>query len=300
VPRYETFDVLDESQHVAFLCREASHLNIKSVVSSNKLFEAINLFNKSVQVLENELLDPGLMSEPFKSVLESYFASLDKYRLLTFGQQIVRTVAALDEPEVVAEIHKSLKHLIVDEYQDVNPAQEELIRKLVAGGACLTVVGDDDQAIYQWRGSTVRNIISFTERYEGVNTFVLDVNRRSLPDIIGTAARFSRTIIDRLEKEMKPSRSSDDVHDEEQIVSWVCDTEQEEAHEIARLIANLNSSGLPLGRDGAIEVIRQGINTYPIPRATFFNLNGSMADVCPGGEKLDVGRDVCIVACLPE
>jgi DNA helicase II / ATP-dependent DNA helicase PcrA len=260
VPRYETFDVLDESQHVAFLCREASYLNIKSVVSSNKLFEAINLFNKSVQVLENELLDPGLMSEPFNSVLESYFASLDKYRLLTFGQQIVRTVAALDEPEVVAEIHKSLKHLIVDEYQDVNPAQEELIRKLVAGGAHLTVVGDDDQAIYQWRGSTVRNIISFTERYEGVNTFVLDVNRRSLPDIIGTAARFSRTIIDRLEKEMKPSRSSDDVHDEEQIVSWVCDTEQEEAHQIARLIANLNSSGLPFSD---IAILARSRAAYP-------------------------------------
>ena len=61
VPRYETFDVLDESQHVAFLCREASHLNIKSVVASNKLFEAIDVFNKSVQVLENELLDPNVM-----------------------------------------------------------------------------------------------------------------------------------------------------------------------------------------------------------------------------------------------
>ncbi len=132
VPRYETFDVIDESQHVAFLCREASHLNIKSVVTSNKLFEAINIFNKSVQVLENELLDPNSMPEPFRTVLQSYLESLDKYRLLTFGQQIVRSVTALDDPAVAAEIHNSLKHLIVDEYQDVNPAQEELIRKMVA------------------------------------------------------------------------------------------------------------------------------------------------------------------------
>jgi len=73
VPRYETFDVLDESQHVAFLCREATHLNIKSLVSGNRLFEAIDLFNKSVQVLENELLDPTEMPEPFKTVLEIYF-----------------------------------------------------------------------------------------------------------------------------------------------------------------------------------------------------------------------------------
>ena len=260
VPRYETFDVLDESQHVAFLCREASHLNIKSVVSSNKLFEAINIFNKSVQVLENELLDPGLMADPFKSVLETYLASLDKYRLLTFGQQIVRAVRALDDPKVAAEIHKSLKHLIVDEYQDVNPAQEELVRRLVAGGAYLTVVGDDDQAIYQWRGSTVRNIISFTERYKDVKTFVLDVNRRSLPDIITTASSFSRTIIDRLEKEMKPWRSADDGHGVDQIVSWVCETEQEEAREISRLVANLNASGLPFSD---IAILARSRAAYP-------------------------------------
>lgn len=260
VPRYETFDVLDESQHVAFLCREASHLNIKSLVSGNKLFEAIDLFNNSVQVLENELLDPASMPDPFKSVLETYLASLDKYRLLTFGQQIVRSVAALDDPDVATEIHKSLKHLIVDEYQDVNPAQEELIRRLVAGGAYLTVVGDDDQAIYQWRGSTVRNIIAFTGRYDGVQTFMLDVNRRSLPDIITTAARFSLTIDDRLEKEMKPWRSAEDGHGQEQIVSWVCDTEQEEAAEIARLIANLNASGLPFSD---IAILARSRAAYP-------------------------------------
>ena len=260
VPRYETFDVLDESQHVAFLCREATHLNIKSVVASNKLFEAIDVFNKSVQVLENELLDVDDMPEPFKSVLEGYLESLDKYRLLTFGQQIVRSVYALDDPDVAAEIHKSLKHLIVDEYQDVNPAQEELIRKLVAGGAHLTVVGDDDQAIYQWRGSTVRNIISFTERHKDVKTFVLDVNRRSLPDIISTAARFSRTIVDRLDKEMKPWRSVEDGHGSDQIVSWVCETEQEEAHEIARLIANLNASGLPFSD---IAILARSRAAYP-------------------------------------
>ena len=277
VPRYETFDVLDESQHVAFLCRESSHLNVKSVVTSNKLFEAINIFNKSVQVLENELLDPNSMPEPFRTVLQSYLESLDKYRLLTFGQQIVRSVTALDDPAVAAEIHNSLKHLIVDEYQDVNPAQEELIRKLVAGGAHLTVVGDDDQAIYQWRGSTVRNIISFTERYEDVKTFVLDLNRRSLPDIIGTAARFSRTILDRLDKEMKPWRSAEDGHGVEQIVSWVHETEQEEASEIAKLIANLNAAGLPFSD---IAILARSRAAYPKILEELENLG---IPVQPGG-----------------
>ena len=260
VPRYETYDVLDESQHVAFLCREASHLKIKSLDENGKLYKSIGDFNRSVQVLENELLDPASMPDPFKSVLETYLESLDKYRLLTYGQQIVRSVAALNDSTVATEVHKSLKHLIVDEYQDVNPAQEELIRRLVSGGAHLTVVGDDDQAIYQWRGSTVRNIITFVERYDDVKTFVLDVNRRSLPDIIETAARFSLTIDDRLEKEMKPWRSSEDGHGEEQIVSWVGDAEQDEAREISRLIANLNASGLPFSD---IAILVRGKTAYP-------------------------------------
>jgi DNA helicase-2/ATP-dependent DNA helicase PcrA len=295
VPRYETYDVLDESQHVAFLCREASHLNIKSVVTSKKLFEAIDVFNKSVQVLENELLDPNSMPEPFKSVLNKYLESLDKYRLLTFGQQIVRSVSALDDSEVAKEIHKSLKYLIVDEYQDVNPAQEELIRKLVAGGAHLTVVGDDDQAIYQWRGSTVRNIISFSERYEEVKTFLLDVNRRSLPDIIGTATRFSKTIMDRLDKEMKPWRSADDGHNADQIVSWMCETEQEEAFEIARLIANLNASGLSFSD---IAILARSRAAYPRILEELASLG---IPVQPGGrsglfeqpEARSVGRLIC-------
>lgn len=295
VPRYETFDVLDESQHVAFLCREASHLNIKSLVPGNKLFNAIDLFNKSVQVLENELLDPASMPEPFKSVLETYLVSLDKYRLLTFGQQIVRSVAALEDPAVASEIHNSLKHLIVDEYQDVNPAQEELIRRLVEGGAYLTVVGDDDQAIYQWRGSTVRNIIAFDERYDNVQTFVLDVNRRSLPDIITTASRFSRSIGDRLDKEMKPWRATEDGHSEEQIVSWVCDTEQEEAAEIARLIANLNASGLPYND---IAILARSRAAYP---KILEELTARGIPVQPGGrsglfeqpEARCIGRMIC-------
>ncbi len=295
VPRYETYDVLDESQHVAFLCREANHLNIRQLVRGNKLFEAIELFKKSVQVIENELLDPLSMPDPFKTVLLDYLKALDRYRLLTFGQQIAQTILALDHPEVVAEIHHRLKHLIVDEYQDVNPAQEELIHRLVAGGAHLTVVGDDDQAIYQWRGSTVQNIIRFSERYSDVATFILNVNRRSLPDIVTTAARFASTINDRLDKEMQPWRSRRDGHEEEQIVAWAQETEQEEAHEIARLISNLNAAGLPF-RD--IAVLARSRAAYPRIMQELEDLG---IPVQPGGrsglfeqsEARCVGRMIC-------
>ena len=65
----------------------------------------------------------------------------------------------------------------------------------------LCVVGDDDQAIYQWRGSDVRNIVEFTDRYPGVRTFTITVNRRSRPHIVA-AASFASSIPGRLDKEM--------------------------------------------------------------------------------------------------
>ena len=67
-----------------------------------------------------------------------------------------------------AHVERDLRYLVVDEYQDVNPLQERLIRGLTQFGANLCVVGDDDQTIYQWRGSEVSNIVTFADRYDGV------------------------------------------------------------------------------------------------------------------------------------
>ena len=89
-------------------------------------------------------------------------------------------------------MHATLRHLIVDEYQDVNPAQERLIELLARPAVELCVVGDDDQAIYQWRGSDVGNIVGFATRYPGVRTFTITENRRSRPHIVAAAAAFAR------------------------------------------------------------------------------------------------------------
>jgi DNA helicase II / ATP-dependent DNA helicase PcrA len=135
VPRYETYDVLDDNQLTAFLSREANRLEIRQLDSGNRLFASIEAFLKGVDVVENELLDPATMPDPFGAVLRSYYATLDRYRLLTYGQQVVRAVRELERPELAAEIHAVLRHLIVDEYQDVNPVQERLIERLAAGRA---------------------------------------------------------------------------------------------------------------------------------------------------------------------
>ena len=72
-----------------------------------------------------------------------------------------------------------MRYVIVDEYQDINPIQERLIRGLTQYGAGLYVVGDDDQTIYQWRGGAVENILTFENRYPDVKRITLNENFRS-------------------------------------------------------------------------------------------------------------------------
>ena len=259
VPRYETYDVLDENQLTALLSREATRLQLKQLDPQNRTFASIAAFLKGVDVVENELLEPATMPDPFGSVLRSYYETLERYRLLTYGQQIARAVGELQRPELAAELHGSLRHLIVDEYQDVNPAQERLIRLLTGPEVELCVVGDDQQAVYQWRGSDVSNILRFAERYPSVATFEITTNRRSRPQIIDVANGFARSIPDRIDKTMGHHRES--VGDgRPEVVVWSAESEIEEAGWIANLILDLADSG---SRYRDIAVLVRGRASYP-------------------------------------
>jgi DNA helicase-2/ATP-dependent DNA helicase PcrA len=252
VPRYETYDVLDDNQLTAFLSREANRLELRQLDPQGRLFASISAFLKGVDVAENELLDPASLPDPFGTVLRAYYDTLDRYRLLTYGQQVVRAVRELERPDLAAEIQYRLRHLVVDEYQDVNPAQERLIELLTGSQVELCVVGDDQQAIYQWRGSDVSNIVTFPQRYPRVATFEITTNRRSRPQIIETANRFAQTIPGRIDKQMGTHRPPATSPDPE-VVVWSADTETDEAGWIANLILDLADAGVPY-RDIAVLV----------------------------------------------
>jgi len=260
VPQYETYDVLDDNQLTAFLSREATRLEMRQLDPDgrNRAFASIAAFLKGVDVVENELLDPTSMPDPFGSVLHDYYDTLDRYRLLTFGQQVVRAVAELERPEIADDIHAQLRHLIVDEYQDVNPAQERLIELLTGPQVQLCVVGDEQQAIYQWRGSDVSNIVSFPDRYPAVTTFEITVNRRSRPGIVDVANRFAQSIPERIKRTMEPYRSSSEDSGPE-VVIWTAASELDEAGWITQLILDLREAG---GRFKDIAVLVRGRVAY--------------------------------------
>jgi DNA helicase II / ATP-dependent DNA helicase PcrA len=229
VPRYETFDVLDDNRLTAFLTREANRIGIKEL--DGTLFKSIRTFLTNLEVIENELLEAHQLDDPLREIYESYLTVLDDNRFLTYGQQIARAVAELGKPAVLDDVHGPLRHLTVDEYQDVNPAQERLVEMLAASPVHLCVVGDDDQSIYQWRGADVDNIVTFSARYAPVREFKIETNRRSRPKIIRAANEFAGTITGRLPKTMLQHRPSSGV---DEILCWSADTPQAEAVQIAR------------------------------------------------------------------
>ncbi|MNO49823.1 ATP-dependent DNA helicase PcrA [compost metagenome] len=92
-----------------------------------------------------------------------------------------------NDVEKLELIQSRFKHLVVDEYQDIDPRQEELIRKIVGIHTNLCVVGDDDQAIYGWRGASVENILTFEQRYPNVKRIDMTSNFRSTHAIVEVA-----------------------------------------------------------------------------------------------------------------
>jgi DNA helicase-2/ATP-dependent DNA helicase PcrA len=265
VPRFETFTPLDTNQLTNLLYREQNRLDIRRLDKDQKLFRAIKAFQQSLEVVENELISfESLPEGAFKEVVGRYYEMLDRYRFMSFGTQIVEAVRALQDPAVHSAVTADLRHLIVDEYQDVNPAQERLVELLSEpdGSAELVVVGDDDQAIYQWRGSSVENIVTFKERYEErgvrVTQFELLVNRRSRPEIIEVANGFAESIEGRLPKEMGQHRQ--DVGPAVTISIGHAD-EQTEAEGIADLIERLHEDQKLPYREIAILV--RGRAAYP-------------------------------------
>jgi len=121
---------------------------------------------------------------------EAHQALLAEAGLVDFGDQIHRTLALLRErPAVLARLLGRYRFVLVDEFQDTNHAQLEMLKRLAGETANLTVVGDDDQAIYRWRGAAAGNLLAFRRLYPGAREVVLADNYRSTQVVLDAAAR---------------------------------------------------------------------------------------------------------------
>jgi DNA helicase-2/ATP-dependent DNA helicase PcrA len=122
-------------------------------------------------------------------ITERYRLSLDAAHALDFDDLLLRAVALLSSREDVRDgYRRRFRYLLVDEYQDTNRAQYDLVRLLAGPEGNLTVVGDEDQSIYAWRGADISNILDFERDFPGARVLRLEENYRSSQAILDSAS----------------------------------------------------------------------------------------------------------------
>lgn len=121
-------------------------------------------------------------------IYEAYWLRCKQSNAMDFDDMLLYTwLLFRDNPEVAARYEQHFDHVLVDEYQDTNYAQHQIVWQLTSHRQRLTVVGDDAQSIYSFRGANIDNILRFRERYAQSKTFKLEQNYRSTQNIVGAA-----------------------------------------------------------------------------------------------------------------
>ena len=144
--------------------------------------------------------------------------------------------------DLYIQTKKKLNYLVVDEYQDINPIQERIVQSIYEMGANVCIVGDDDQNIYQWRGSDINYIFNFHKKYNNVHQVKLEENFRSSKGIIDVAQKIIKNNTIRIPKEMQyPNSEKFDgqIYEREDIIYNDFENEKEELKFISKTINNL-------------------------------------------------------------
>jgi len=164
-----------------------------------------------------------------------YQERLKKASSMDFDDLLFNTNVLLrDHPDVLIKYQRRFKYFLVDEYQDTNHSQYLIVKRLAAQTENLTVVGDDAQSIYAFRGANIQNILNLNKDYPNLKTFKLEQNYRSTKNIVGIA----NAIIKNNKKQIDKSIWTDNTEGEKiRLISTLSDNE--EGNNVARTIFGL-------------------------------------------------------------
>ncbi|HVI75940.1 MAG TPA: UvrD-helicase domain-containing protein [Anaeromyxobacteraceae bacterium] len=223
----------------------------------------------SIDRWKNDALRPGevrvgeldVERQAAKAVYARYQQALKRAGATDFGDLLVKPLHLLDEDEGVrARWSGRFRHILVDEFQDTNPTQDRLVRLLCGPKRNVCVVGDDDQAIYRWRGADVTNILDFDRDYEGARVVKLEQNYRSTRPILDAAHAVIAKAHRRREKKLWTSQEGGAP-----LALLVGRDEHEEAERIARQVEAAHAQGAAW--DGVAVLYRTNAQSRPIEAA---------------------------------
>jgi DNA helicase-2/ATP-dependent DNA helicase PcrA len=182
------FLIYDEDDQMAAVKEALRFLDI-----SEKLHPPRRILSKiSARKNSGRALDEGegesFGADLFARIAARYGEILETAHALDFDDLLLRAVALLEKEDVRERYRRRFQYVLVDEYQDTNRTQYELVRHLAGPTGNVTVVGDEDQSIYSWRGADISNILDFEHDFPGACVLRLEENYRSTQAILDTAS----------------------------------------------------------------------------------------------------------------
>lgn len=237
---HQKFEILNDIKLKLFTDRGyvksgMQDLNMRCYVDTNIFLNLMTL------IRETKLKSNVKLADNLIAAKEKYESYLKENHYFDFSMILTEFLNELNNKgsNLYEYVLSTVKYLIVDEYQDVNDIQEEIIYNIYKTGCNICVVGDDDQTIYHWRGSNIRNILDFVKKYDNVKTIILEKNYRSSNAIVDVATKIINKIPnqERLQKNM--ISKSHQVFEQGDLIKNNFKTQQEEIEYIVDTIKNI-------------------------------------------------------------
>ncbi|MEQ8441430.1 MAG: ATP-dependent DNA helicase [Alphaproteobacteria bacterium] len=263
--RYRQFEVLDENRIKLYLMSRYGQLGLHNLRNAMRqhlgratvpgYFETVTETAEAWILMKEELIDPPVVAQhnaDLGAVLADLQTSLDTDEYIDFAsmQRIVVDALRANDPRILGAI-EDLEHLLVDEYQDINPVQDELINLLHAASSTLFVVGDDDQSIYGWRGADVSRIIEFQQTHPQSSRHTIGTNYRSTSAIVTAADDFIAAELGAGRIPKNPQAAAGDV-DRDARVLWFDDRDNEVDFVVSRIQSLLGGRYIENDEEGTV------------------------------------------------
>ncbi|MGI8436825.1 MAG: ATP-dependent helicase [Chthoniobacterales bacterium] len=181
--------------------------------------------------------------EQIKDVHERYERKKKATNSMDFDDLLEKTLRMLKEhPEIAEFYRRQFQFILVDEYQDTNKIQADFIDTLAVHHRNVMVVGDDAQSIYSWRGANFKNILAFPERYPDAQVFKIELNYRSVPEILSVANAAIAANVEQFKKELAATRATNELKP----ALVALQTGSDQAQFVAQRVLELRDEGIAL------------------------------------------------------
>lgn len=200
------FSIYDRDDQITVVKESIKELNLnKDIYKPRGVLEIISK-SKNEDIKPDEYINQNYMdfyARNMGEVYALYEKKLKENNALDFDDLILKTVELLERDEEVRNYYRQkFEHVFVDEYQDTNTSQYKLIKLFCRENPNITVVGDNDQSIYKWRGADISNILNFEKDFKNAKVILLEQNYRSTSNILTVANEVIKRNSDRKDKKL--------------------------------------------------------------------------------------------------